>query len=204
MTGWAGSGSSQAAWSCRKRSAGFRHAELANLFTYFLVSFVRPRGLGVVGGEGGFVLHREPDTVRAPDVFFVSAERAPRGEAARHFTDFAPDLTGEITLPSGSMAVLLAKADEYLAAGTRLTWTVDPDARDVIVKAPDGRVRILGYEDTLDGEDVLPGFRLSLCDLFGNDESSHFASGTRPTSGAGGVRRGRGANRSSYRGWRAE
>ena len=151
----------------RMRPTGFRHAELASLFTYFLVGFVRPRGLGVVGGEGGFVLHRAPDTVRAPDIFFVSEERAPQGEAARRFVDFAPDLTVEITSPSDSMAVLLAKADEYLAAGTRLTWTVDPDAREVIVKTPDGRVRALGYEDTLDGEDVLPGFRFPLRDLFG-------------------------------------
>jgi Uma2 family endonuclease len=154
----------------RMRPTGFRHAELAHLFSHALISYVRPRGLGVVGGEGGFVLHREPDTVRAPDVFFVSAERAPRGEAARHFAELAPDLTIEIKSPSDSMAVLLAKADEYLAAGTRLTWTVDPDDRAVIVKTPDGRVRILGYEDTLDGEDVIPGFRLPLRDIFGDDD----------------------------------
>ncbi len=151
------------------RPTGFRHAELASLMSYFLVNFVRPLGLGVVGGEGGFVLHRAPDTVRAPDVFFVSAERVPEGEAARHFADLAPDLTVEIKSPSDSMAVLLAKADEYLAAGTRLTWTVDPDTREVIVKTPDGRVRVLGVDDTLDGEDVLPGFRLPLRDFFGGD-----------------------------------
>ena len=151
----------------RMRPTGFRHAELAMLLGSFMIVFVRPRGLGVVGGDGGFVLQREPDTVRAPDLFFVAADRVPQGEAARHFVDLAPDLTVEIRSPNDSMAALLAKADECIAAGTRLTWTFDPDARTVVVKTAGGEIQTLGEADTLDGGDVLPGFRLPLCDLFG-------------------------------------
>lgn len=148
------------------RPTGFEHAEISFLLGTELNNFVRPRGLGVVGGEGGFVLEQRPDTVRAPDVFFVRAERVPRGEAAQHFVLEAPDLAIEVRSPSDTMRDLIAKADAYLAAGSSLVWVFDTRTRTVVVKTPDGQAVTLGIEDELDGGDVLPGFRLAVAAVF--------------------------------------
>jgi Uma2 family endonuclease len=145
---------------------GFEHLEIIGLLITYLNNFVLPSGLGVVGGEGGFVLERNPDTVRAPDVVFIRADRVPSGEARRHYVEQGPDLAIEVRSPSDNLRKLVAKADEYLSAGTRLVWIFDPSSRTVIVKTPDGKERTLGVGDTLDGGDVLPGFELPLSAIF--------------------------------------
>lgn len=145
------------------------HTKYAHLVSYHLNDFVLPRGLGDVGGEGGFVLEHDPDTVRAPDVHFTRADRLPTGEALDHFGDFAPDLAVEVRSPSEPLVSLFRKADEYLAAGTRLVWIFDPEPKNVHVCTPDGQRVTLGIDDTLDGGDVLPGFALSLRKIYGDD-----------------------------------
>jgi Uma2 family endonuclease len=150
----------------RMAPTSFEHFEVTGLVSYYLNAHVIPRGLGVVGGEGGFVLQRGPDTVRAPDVAFVRADRVPRGEAARHFAEIAPDLAVEVRSPNDSMRDLIAKADEYLAAGTSLVWVFDSSTTTVVVKAKDGTTKTLGLDDDLDGGDVLPGFRLPIRLIF--------------------------------------
>jgi Uma2 family endonuclease len=131
-----------------------------------LHAFVSERGLGIVGPEGGYVLHRNPDTVLAPDIAFVRADRWPTGEAEKHFGYFPPDLAVEVRSPSESMRSLLAKAQTYLDAGVRLVWLVDPISRTVIVLAPDTEPQTLAEGDVLDAGDVVPGFRLPVADVF--------------------------------------
>ncbi len=131
-----------------------------------LHAFVSEHGLGIVGPEGGYVLHRNPDTVLAPDIAFVRADRWPKGEAEKHFGDFPPDLAVEVRSPSESMRSLLAKARTYLEAGVRLVWLVDPNSRTVIVLAPDAEPQTLTDGDVLDGGEVVPGFRLPVSNIF--------------------------------------
>ena len=131
-----------------------------------LHAFVTENGLGIVGPEGGYVLHRNPDTVLAPDIAFVRADRWPTGEAEKHFGDFPPDLAVEVRSPSESMRSLLAKAQTYLDAGVLLVWLIDPETRTVIVLAPDAEPQTLTDGDTLDGGEVVPGFRLPVTDIF--------------------------------------
>ena len=150
----------------RMRPAGFEHIEVTGLLITYLPNFVLPQKLGVVGGEGGFVLDRRPDTVRAPDVVFVRMDRVPRGEAAKHYVEGPPDLAIEVRSPSDTMRELVGKADEYLAAGTRLVWVFDTPTRTVVVKTPDGQCTTMGIDDELDGGDVLPGFRLAVAVVF--------------------------------------
>jgi Uma2 family endonuclease len=145
----------------RMAPTSFEHFEAAGLVVYYLNAHVIPRKLGVVGSEGGFVLRRGPDTVRAPDVAFVRSDRVPRGEAARHFAEIAPDLVVEVRSPNDSMRDLLAKADEYLAAGTELVWIFDSPTQTVIVKTKDA-MTVFGIDDELVGDPVLPGFRLRI------------------------------------------
>ena len=150
----------------RMAPANFEHAEIVGNLIFVLQTHVKPRGLDVVGPEGGFILEREPDTVRAPDVVFVRADRAPRGALARHFAEMAPDLAVEVRSPSDSMASLLAKADEYLARGAQLVWVFDPVPRRVHIRRADGSTAVLSEGDELDGGDVLPDFRVALREIF--------------------------------------
>jgi len=106
--------------------AGAHHGRVAAEIAAALIAFVRPRRLGTVMVEAGFVLERDPDTVRGPDVSFARAGHP--GVDRRGFADGAPHLAVEVVSRDNSMRQLLAKADEYLAAGTELVWIIDPEA----------------------------------------------------------------------------
>jgi Uma2 family endonuclease len=127
--------------------------------------FVDERGLGVYGvSEGGFKLGAAPDIVRAPDVWFVRADRVPPGPP-RGFWEIAPDLAIEALSPSDRISQVMLKVREYLDAGVRLVWIIDPEARTALVFRPDQRERIIDEDGVLDGADVLPGFTLRLSEV---------------------------------------
>ncbi|MGH7481180.1 MAG: Uma2 family endonuclease [Longimicrobiales bacterium] len=122
--------------------------------------FVEDHGLGVVLSDSGYGLARDPDTVRGPDVSFVSSERIPRDAYAGGYWWLGPDLAVEVVSPSNTFAQLQEKVQDYLGAGSREVWIVDPAARRVVVHAPRGAVTIPVEQDTLEGRDLLPGFEL--------------------------------------------
>lgn len=143
-----------------------RHGQLQLRLGRLLLDYAEPRGLGVVLTHAGFLLSRDPDTVRGPDVAFVRRERFHPDEAARWFFSGAPDLAVEILSPSNRPAEIHAKVADYLAAGARLVWVVDPQQRLVVVHRTLLDRRILHEGDSLDGDEVLPGFALPLDELF--------------------------------------
>jgi Uma2 family endonuclease len=146
---------------------GFRHGRIIATITEMLVTHVRRRKLGVVlAGDSGFILAREPDTVRGPDVAFVSRQRFDEsGDTVKAFAG-APDLAVEVLSPSNTPAVMHAKVADYLAAGTRRVWVVDPEARTVTVYATLLWPRRLGEDAVLDGDDVAPGFQVRVGEIF--------------------------------------
>lgn len=128
-------------------------------------SHVQRERLGICGtAESGVLLRRDPDTVRAPDVWFVRAERVP-DEVLDEFFPGSPDLAVEVLSPSDRFSAVVEKARDYLAAGTLLVWVIDPKGRTAAVFFPDGSARLLGEDEALDGGDVLPGFSVTLRDL---------------------------------------
>ena len=125
-----------------------------------------PRGLGDLGsGETGFRLEHDPDTVRAPNVWFVRAGRVPTGEAGTHFFLGPPDLAVEVLSPSDRYRDVMAKVRDYLAAGTPLVWVIDPIGRSAAIFRAGGAAHLLGEDGILDGGDVPPGFTVPLKDL---------------------------------------
>lgn len=143
-----------------------RHGGIAANVACPLWAFGLPRRLGwVYVAEAGFILSRDPDTLMAPDVSFVRAERLPPLEDQRGFLELAPDLVVEVVSPS-ERGARLAKTRAYLAAGTRMVWVIDPDHGTVLVYRLGTAPMILASGDRLDGGDVLPGFRLAAADLF--------------------------------------
>lgn len=144
---------------------GFNHGWIASGISAILRDFVHCQKLGVVVVESGFIIARDPDTVRAPDVAFVRAERLPPG-GVRAFFEGAPDLAVEVIFPSDHASEVRAKVQDWLAAGCSEVWLVDPDARSVTVYSSGRQAQILSSADTLASEALLPGFRLPIGQLF--------------------------------------
>ena len=147
--------------------AGFDHGVRIVKLTVPLARHVEHQGLGLVAGaETGFVLARNPDTVRAPDIAFVRQERIPAGGNPRGFWDGAPDLAVEVVSPSDTFSEVEEKVDDWLAAGTRMVWVVNPRRRTVTVYRSRTAIAILTPNDVLDGQDVVPGFACHVADMF--------------------------------------
>ena len=126
-----------------------------------------PRRLGVCAGQDtGFVLATNPDIVRAPDVAFVRQDRIPSGGVRRGYFPGPPDLAIEIRSPGDRPGEMLRKIGDYLDAGTALVWYLDPERRSATVYRQDGSTLTIGEDGVLDGEEVLPGFALSLSDIW--------------------------------------
>ncbi len=141
------------------------HGRVSVILATRLDTFVERHGGGVVLVDVGVVTARDPDTVRGPDIAFYARERIPADGYGAGFWG-PPDLAVEILSPSNRTAEMRAKVTEYLDAGVRTVWVVDPPARSVTVHRPDGEPRTLGPGGVLGGDDVLPGFRLPLEVLF--------------------------------------
>jgi Uma2 family endonuclease len=144
-----------------------RHGPIELRLGRLLADFADEAGLGVVLTEAGFLLSRDPDTVRGPDVAFVRRDRFDPDEAARSYFRGAPDLAVEIHSRSNRSAEMHAKVADYLAAGASLVWVVDPERRSVTVCRSLLDRRRLETSDALDGGEVLLGLTIPLAGLFG-------------------------------------
>jgi Uma2 family endonuclease len=148
-----------------REPAGFRHGVVSAALTRLLGVHVATHGLGlVVAAETGFTLGRDPDTVRAPDVAFVRQERLPDPDA-RGYAALAPDLVVEVLSPDDRPGEVLRKIGEWLTAGSRLVWVVDPARRVARVYRADGSETVVAEADALDGEDVVAGFSCRLGEI---------------------------------------
>lgn len=145
--------------------SGEVHGGIAATFTTYLNVYVLAHRLGrVFAAETGFLLATDPDTVLAPDVAFVRAERL--GVASSGFHRGAPDLAVEIVSPNDRYTEVDDKVATWLACGTRMVVVVNPRRRSLAVHRSAVAVRHLTVEDRLDGEDVVPGWTLAVRDLF--------------------------------------
>ena len=145
-----------------REPAGFRHGAVSATLTKLLAHHVDAHRLGrVLAAETGFQLATAPDTVRAPDVAFVRRERLPSPEPLG-YPALAPDLVVEVLSPGDRPGETLARVGEWLTAGVRLVWVVDPARRLARVYRQDGSETLVTEAESLDGEDVVPGFTCSL------------------------------------------
>lgn len=150
----------------REPMPSFGHGATALRIAHLLTGHVDRNRLGMALGECGYVLRRNPDTVRGPDASFVSSERLAAWDARGPFFEGAPDLAVEVLSPSNTRREIAEKVSQYLAAGGREVWVADPKTRRITVHRPDERPRELGPDDTLDGGDLLPGFTVPVAELF--------------------------------------
>jgi Uma2 family endonuclease len=143
---------------------GGPHGLVANTAGRLVGNFVAKHRLGLVYNQSGFILDRNPDILLEPDVAFVRAGRWSANKPG--YPMVAPDLVVEVASPSQTGPSVEEKTAIYLAAGVRLIWIIDPERRAVRVHRADGTELLRSEHDDIDGEDVLPGFRLPVAQLF--------------------------------------
>ncbi len=148
--------------------AGHTHGRIAATILILIGQFVRQtREMGqLYTAETGFLLSREPDTVRAPDAAFVTAERAAQQASELGFFDGAPDLAVEVISPSETVESVEAKLIDYLEAGTQIVWLVYPRTQTIMVYRSLTDAEVLTIIDDLKGGDLLPGFSAPVKEIF--------------------------------------
>lgn len=146
--------------------AGFDHCAVGMRIGIRLGSYVLENRLGiVVNSECGFVLRRNPDTVRAPDVAFVRQDRIPDPRPVK-FWEGAPDLAVEVLSPTDTVDEIDGKVEEYLQAGSTEVIVINPQRRMLKVFRQGTICTILQERGILDGLESVPGFRCPVADIF--------------------------------------
>lgn len=142
--------------------SGGRHGHVAANLIVSLMNHVKRNHLGgiVYASEVGFRISRNPDTVRAPDAAFVRAERA---VDTTGFVDGPPDVAVEVVSSSDRYSEIEEKTLQWLQAGTQVVIIADPGTRTIRVHRTSGAIHVT---DTVEIDDVIPGWRISLADAF--------------------------------------
>ncbi len=151
-----------------EKAMGIRESLLAMVLGGLINNFVRPRNLGFVTGADG-AMRFFPGLVLIPDVAFTAWDRLPdRRVPTDPLPDLVPDLAVEVLSQGNTPKEMARKRELYLRAGVRLIWIIDPATRTARVDSTPDRSETLDASGTLDGGDVLPGFTLTLGELFGD------------------------------------
>jgi Uma2 family endonuclease len=142
-----------------------RHGRIVARLGRLLEEFVETRRLGeVYVGDVGFILRRDPDTVRAPDLAFIRTARLPEVEEET-FSSVVPDMAIEILSPSDRWAEVERKIAEYLTAGVASVWVLDPTRSEARIFQGGKAARILGVGDRLSDPELLPGLEIDIAAL---------------------------------------
>ncbi len=147
--------------------ASSHHARTTSRFDRSLGNHVEAHDLGeVLTGDPGFLLTVNPDTVRAPDVAFIRRDRWDAVTQERGFWIGAPDLAVEIISPNDLYTEVEEKVADLLQYGTPLVLVVNPWRQTVAAHRPGQPVQIYSGDDVLQADDIVPGWKLPLRDLF--------------------------------------
>ena len=146
---------------------GHQHGMIAMLISIPLGQYILEHQLGMIyAAETGFIVARNPDTVRAPDASFVRQEVIDRYGEPQGYWPTAPDLAIEVISPNDIYLEVEEKVFEWLEAGARMVITINPRRKIVTVYRSLLDVKILTENDTLDGADVVPGWQMPVRKLF--------------------------------------
>ena len=144
---------------------GDEHGVVEARISWLLTNYSDENDYGeVCVGDSGFVLERNPDTVRGPDVAWVSPVRLPQPVVG--YAELAPDLVVEVKSPGDSNRAMADRAMMWLSHGTRLALVADPRQVTLTVYRPGQPPQVLSEFDTFDGDDVLPGFTAPVWSFF--------------------------------------
>ena len=135
-----------------------------------LQPYLRQHPLGRAIPEAGYILFREPLTIRQPDVSVLSKARIDATPEDSYF-EGAPELAIEIVSPSDAADELEIKVRQYLNTGAKQVWVLYPRSQDLHVFQPD-RFFVLKADEVLEGGDLLPGFAVKVSELFSGSHAT--------------------------------
>jgi Uma2 family endonuclease len=124
------------------------------------------KGHGKTYSEVGIVLARKPDHVLGADAAFVSKRSLPVRESPEDYLETIPELVVEIRSKNDTISEIKAKIRDYLRAGTRLVWVVDPSTETAHAHRARSPVKTYRKTDALTCPQIIPGFRLAISELF--------------------------------------
>jgi Uma2 family endonuclease len=147
--------------------AGFLHGQIEAELGMRLHAYARETGRGeVAGGEVGIFIRRNPDTVRAADILYISKDRLAQSSSSSGYLSIAPELVVEILSPDDRLSETMEKLGDYFSAGVERVWVVDPRLHRVFAYRSPTQVEQFGAEEVLRDEELLPGFACSVGELF--------------------------------------
>ena len=147
--------------------AGHDHGRIIMELAVPLGQHVKGAKLGkVYAAETGFKIRSNPDTVIAPDIAFIRQERVEAVGRAKGYWEGAPDLAVEVTSPNDTVSEVEEKVQTWLEAGTGQVWIISPRLRTITIYRALNDISTLTEKDTLDGGQVVPGFRIPVIDIF--------------------------------------
>lgn len=148
-----------------RKPNGLEHGVLLAEIGSELRAWAQSTGSGrVLGGGVGIYTRRDPDTVRAADVIFISARTG--YQRTPGYIEVAPELVGEVLSLDDAPGVIRIKIEEYFSIGVERVWLVEPRLRQISAYRTLTQMRQYRLGDILVDEEILPGFRLALTDLF--------------------------------------
>ncbi len=151
----------------RMSPTGHEHGIVALHIASALHDYVKAKNLGATyAAETGFLIAQNPDTVRAPDAAFVRRERVEAASPVKSFWIGAPDLAVEVVSHGDTVRVVEEKVTEWLEAGALMVWVISSRLRTVTSYRSLTDINTRTEKDLLDGGDVIPGFQISVADLF--------------------------------------
>ena len=147
-------------------NSGMEHGNICAFLAGNLAIYVRAKKLGSVCGSST-AFKMKSGNKRSPDISFVAKERL-KGlkKLPKGFFDGAPDLAIEVLSPNNTFEEIHGKLVEYFESGCRLAWVINPDEESVLVYRKPQPEKLLKMTDSLDGEEIVPGFSLAIAELF--------------------------------------
>ncbi len=150
-----------------EKAMGWSEAILAGILLQWLNNYLDSHPLGIATGPDGLT-RLFGDTVRGPDVAFVSWQRLPGGRIPTEpIPDVVPNFAIEVLSVSNTYGEMSRKRREYFHAGVELLWMVDPRQRSVTVYRSSLQAEVVPEGGVLDGGSILPGWSADVGTLFG-------------------------------------
>jgi len=141
-------------------------AAVSNLAAELLVQGVRRKHGKARCGGVGIILWRNPDRVVGADVIFIASASLPIQRSTEGYLETIPDLVVEVRSKTQTVKEILDKVADYLHAGVKIVWVADPKKQTVAVHRRGRKVQVFKQGDTLTAEEIIPGFRLAVADVF--------------------------------------
>lgn len=150
--------------------AGWKHGEVVSALNCRLALFIEKHQLGKsFGAETGFLISRNPDTVRAPDFAFIAIASLPASDPEEAFWPGAPDLAVEVLSPDDRTGEISEKIGAWLRAGVKEVWIVNSQLQSVTIHRSTTDIRTYAVgENILSDEQLLPGFSCTVAEIFGS------------------------------------